>query len=56
MAARVGELLENEDRRRALGSAAREWAERSFSSAGLGARTAAVYEELLRRKGDRRPK
>jgi glycosyltransferase involved in cell wall biosynthesis len=55
MAARVGELLADEGRRRALGSTARAWAEQAFSSAGLGARTAAVYEELLRRKRARRP-
>lgn len=56
MAVRVGELLGDENRRRALGTAAREWAASEFSSAALVARTSTVYEELLRRKGDRRLK
>jgi glycosyltransferase involved in cell wall biosynthesis len=53
MAARVEELLGDEGRRHALGAAARKWAEREFSSAALAARTATVYEELLRRKSRR---
>jgi glycosyltransferase involved in cell wall biosynthesis len=56
MAARLGELLGDEGRRRRLGSAAREWAASEFSSAALAARTSTVYEELLRRKAARRPK
>jgi glycosyltransferase involved in cell wall biosynthesis len=56
MAARVGELLADADRRRAFGRAARDWALSQFSSAALAARTSAVYEELLRRRtGGRRP-
>lgn len=56
MATRVCELLGDEARRRAFGHAARDWALGQFSSAALAARTSAVYEELLRRRADRRAK
>jgi glycosyltransferase involved in cell wall biosynthesis len=51
MAARVRELLSDEQTRRRLGKAARRWVEQEFSTAVLAERTAAVYETLLRRKG-----
>jgi glycosyltransferase involved in cell wall biosynthesis len=51
MAARVEELLSDEQRRRRLGEESRRWVEREFSTTALAERTSAVYERLLRRKG-----
>ena len=51
MAARVEELLSDEQRRRRLGEESRRWVEREFSTTALAERTSAVYERLLSRKG-----
>lgn len=46
-AGRVGDLLADPDRRRAMGRAAREWVEGEFSPARMARKTEAVYSELL---------
>lgn len=47
LALAVGALLDDEQRRRALGSAARAHAERSFSPVEVARRTEAIYERVL---------
>jgi glycosyltransferase involved in cell wall biosynthesis len=47
MAERVSGLLRDEQRRRAMGRAAREWVTREFSTQALGEKTASVYRALL---------
>jgi glycosyltransferase involved in cell wall biosynthesis len=49
MAARVQQLLSDRGARQLMGKAGRAWVAAEFSTAALAARTAAVYETLLRR-------
>lgn len=46
-ARRVGDLLADPAKRRAMGLAAREWVENEFSPARMARKTEAVYSELL---------
>ncbi len=50
MADRVSLLLGDDDGRRGMGEAAREWVSREFSMAALAAKTTAVYDEVLARR------
>ncbi len=43
----LGELIQHPDRRRALGAAARQYAEQRLSHLAMAARTAAFYDRLL---------
>jgi glycosyltransferase involved in cell wall biosynthesis len=51
MATRVRHLLSDHEARLRMGQAARRWVTEEFSTAALAARTAAVYERLLRHRG-----
>jgi glycosyltransferase involved in cell wall biosynthesis len=50
LADRVCSLLADEDQRRAMGRAGRDWVRQEFSTAVLARRMEAVYSELLDRK------